>query len=218
MNLKFFFLVIVFLFVGNLHELQAQNWDFKTLQSIHENRNPKLDATMYWTSATIYPIGVAAPLTSLAIGIIQKDSTQLATGIFMLGSAALNFGLTFATKQIVDRPRPFESYPILIPYYQPMSSSFPSAHTAIAFNVATNLSLAYPKWYVIAPAALWSVGIAYSRLHLGVHYPSDVMAGALIGIGSAFASYYLNRWIQGKYTYANLLRYPSFSLNQKLDF
>ncbi len=213
MRLKIYFLVLMFLPVSNLQTLQAQSWDFKTLQSIHENRNPKLDAAMYWASASIYPIGVAAPLTSLAVGIIQKDSTQISKGVFMLGSAAVSFGLTFATKQIVNRPRPFESYPILVPYYHPMSSSFPSAHTSIAFNVATNLSLAYPKWYVIAPAALWSVSIAYTRLHLGVHYPSDVMAGALIGTGSAFASYYLNRWIQGKYAYTNLLRFPSLSLD-----
>jgi membrane-associated phospholipid phosphatase len=37
-------------------------------------------------------------------------------------------------------------------------------------------------------------------MHLGVHYPSDVLAGAVVGAGSAFLSYKLNRWITGKYS------------------
>lgn len=46
--------------------------------------------------------------------------------------------------------------------------------------------MAYPKWYVIAPAFLWAGSVSYSRMYLGVHYPTDVAAGAALGVGSTF--------------------------------
>lgn len=84
-----------------------------------------------------------------------------------------------------NRKRPFVTYPDLITKKSEAGSpSFPSGHTSQAFATATSLSLAYPKWYVIAPSLLWAGAVGYSRMELGVHYPSDVLVGALIGIGS----------------------------------
>ena len=74
----------------------------------------------------------------------------------------------------------------------------PSGHTSTAFATATSLSLAYPKWYVVAPSFIWAGTIGYSRMHLGVHYPSDVVVGALVGSGSAFLCYKANQWINKK--------------------
>jgi membrane-associated phospholipid phosphatase len=62
--------------------------------------------------------------------------------------------------------------------------------------LATSLSLQYPKWYVIAPAYLYAGTVAYSRMDLGVHYPSDVLSGAIIGSGSAYITYKINRKIK----------------------
>ena len=78
------------------------------------------------------------------------------------------------------------------------SWSFPSGHTSSAFALATSLSIVYPKWYVIVPSYLWASSVGYSRMHLGVHYPSDVLAGALVGTGSAFLSHALNKCIHKK--------------------
>jgi membrane-associated phospholipid phosphatase len=64
--------------------------------------------------------------------------------------------------------------------------------------LSTSLSVAYPKWYVIAPAYTWAAGVAYSRLALGAHYPSDVLAGAIIGSGSAWLNIKLNQWLNKK--------------------
>ena len=75
------------------------------------------------------------------------------------------------------------------------SPSFPSGHTAAAFSLATSLSITYPKWYVIAPSAVWACGVGFARINQGVHYPSDVVAGAAIGVGCAFANIYINRWL-----------------------
>ena len=73
--------------------------------------------------------------------------------------------------------------------------SFPSGHTATAFALATSLSVKYPKWYVIAPSALWACSVGVSRMNEGVHYPSDVLAGAAIGAGCAVVNIYVNKWL-----------------------
>ena len=75
------------------------------------------------------------------------------------------------------------------------SPSFPSGHTATAFALATSLSVKYPKWYVIAPSALWACSVGVSRMNEGVHYPSDVLAGAAIGAGCAVVNIYVNKWL-----------------------
>jgi membrane-associated phospholipid phosphatase len=67
-----------------------------------------------------------------------------------------------------------------------LDPSFPSGHTSMAFSLATSVSLAYPKWYVIFPSYLWAGAVGYSRMDLGVHYPSDVLFGAALGAGSAY--------------------------------
>ncbi len=69
------------------------------------------------------------------------------------------------------------------------------AVAASAFALATSLSIRYPKWYVIAPSALWACSVGFSRMNQGAHYPSDVLAGAAIGIGFSFANIYINRWL-----------------------
>ena len=51
------------------------------------------------------------------------------------------------------------------------------------------------QWYVIAPSAVWACGVGFARINQGVHYPSDVVAGAAIGVGCAFANIYINRWL-----------------------
>lgn len=78
-------------------------------------------------------------------------------------------------------PRPYELYPFIEKLSTGGSPSFPSGHTADAFAFAIALGLIYPKWYFIFPAILWALLVGCSRMWLGVHFPSDVLAGAFIG-------------------------------------
>ena len=123
---------------------------------------------------------------------------MLKAAIYIGTSVIEAVGITYAVKHIIGRDRPFVKYPDKIHAYgapDADSPSFPSGHTAAAFSLATSLSITYPKWYVIAPSAVWACGVGFARMNQGVHYPSDVVAGAAIGVGCAFVNVYVNRWL-----------------------
>jgi len=85
--------------------------------------------------------------------------------------------LSLLLKNTINRARLTKRIILLLPKVKENSSSFPSGHTTAAFETATSLSLNFPKWYVIIPAYTWAGAVGYSRLYLGVHYPSDIAAG-----------------------------------------
>ena len=84
-------------------------------------------------------------------------------------------------RRAVDRPRPWRRYAEPPPLgHVPKDPSLPSGHTAIAFACATVLSYYRPRW---APAFfLLAVAIGFSRVYVGVHYPLDVLGGAILGL------------------------------------
>ena len=149
------------------------------------------------TNSTI-PISVGTPIIIYTVGLIEKDSTTKKKAIFIGETLAASVFISVALKSITKRDRPYDTYPEIDNVTVENSYSFPSAHTSSAFATATSLSMAYPKWYVIAPTFLWAGAVGYSRMYLGVHYPTDVLAGAIIGSGSAFLCYKLNKWINKK--------------------
>jgi membrane-associated phospholipid phosphatase len=89
-------------------------------------------------------------------------------------------GVAGVVKLAVGESRPNEPDPLIV---IPHSHSFPSGHTATSFAGATALSLVYPRG---TPAFfLLAAAIAYSRLYVGVHFPLDVVGGAVIGVATA---------------------------------
>ena len=127
--------------------------------------------------------------------MIEKDQELKQKGLMIGASFIVTTVIATTLKHTINRARPFETYPDIQKLAASGSSSFPSGHTSDAFSTATSLSLAFPKWYVIAPSYTYATLVGYSRMHLGVHYPSDVLAGAIIGAGSAFLCYKAQKWI-----------------------
>ena len=186
-----FILIILF---GN-QKISAQNFDINLLKEINLHRNTSFDKPLYQLDKAVYALSVATPLSMLAVGIIKHDqdlkTKSLNVGVSLVGSMAS----TYILKKSIQRERPYLTYPVINNYSLEDSYSMPSGHTTAAFSTATSLTLAYPKWYVAVPAFTYASVVAYSRLHLGVHYPSDVFIGALIGSGGAFLTHKAQKWI-----------------------
>lgn len=178
--------------------VSSQNIDFNILKQVNSNRNKALDPTFKAITNSAIPISIATPVVLYSIGIIQKDSLIKKKAVFVGETFLVSAFITLASKQIIKRERPYNRYLELDPVVFENSYSMPSGHTSTAFATATSLSLAYPKWYVIAPSFVWAGSVGYSRMHLGVHYPSDVFIGALVGSGSAFLTHKANQWLEIK--------------------
>jgi membrane-associated phospholipid phosphatase len=171
----------------------AQNLDLSLLRSINVNRNTHLDGPFKFISKTATPVSLGVPLTFAAIGLINKDKNQL--------KFALNSGISISTSMLVstvlkysiNRTRPYKRHPDIQPLSSDFTPSFPSGHTTSAFSTATTLSLMYPKWYVIVPSFTWASSVAYSRMHMGMHYPLDILGGIVVGVGTSCLSYWLLR-------------------------
>jgi undecaprenyl-diphosphatase len=102
----------------------------------------------------------------------------------MLVVGGLNLAIYLALKRATRRPRPFEQCQDIracVPAADRFS--FPSGHTLHAVAFALLLSQAYPGWGW--PLAIFALLVGCSRVVLGLHYPSDVVVGALIGLGTA---------------------------------
>lgn len=175
---------------------RAQGKDVSWLRSIYKNRNPALDGSMKALSDSYKPINAAVPLAQLLYGYIAHDKTTVQNGWQTAGSLVIATALEEGSRYIIDRPRPYQTYPDIIPYKYDKDPSMPSGHTSICFATATALSLEYPKWYVIVPSYLYAAAVAYSRLYLGEHYPSDVIVGAFVGAGSAYLSHLGMKYLQ----------------------
>lgn len=186
--------------------VSAQNWDIDLLKEINLERNKSWDPSIKFITNSVSPVSIVAPIAVWGIGIIQKDSSLKSKGIFMVEALCVNALTTTALKLAFKRDRPFVTYPLLDKQAEAGSYSFPSGHTSSAFAFATSISLAFPKWYVVAPSYLYACTAGYSRMHLGVHYPSDVLAGAIVGTGSAVLSHYLQRKICAQYSRKKALK------------
>ncbi len=191
-NFLLFFLTLLMGWAG----AQAQNWDINTVHRINSWDGKFIRNYNKVVSATTPYVAIGVPVAMAVAAWARHDRELLKDAVYVGTSVAGAFVLTYGMKYIFDRQRPYERYPDRVhPYSIEHSPSFPSGHTAAAFALATSLSLKYPKWYVIAPSALWACSVGVSRMNEGVHYPSDVLAGAVIGAGCAVANIYINRWL-----------------------
>jgi membrane-associated phospholipid phosphatase len=120
----------------------------------------------------------AAVWVALGVALALLDPSQREAWLICAALGPIAIGLNYVVKAIVRRPRPvLEGLPPL--GGAPSSLSFPSAHATSAFAVATAMTRVDPLGVL---AFVLAFALALGRPYLGMHYPSDVLAGAVLGV------------------------------------
>lgn len=177
------------------------NWDIAVMQHIAQHfRNDGLTAFLS-VYTRLGNMGVCWVVIGVALLFFSRTRKW---GAFLL--AALLFGTCigeFGIKLLVRRPRPFLEYAefaALIP--EPHGWSFPSGHTLSAFAAATVLWKM--RWQAGVLGMFGAVLMGFSRVYLCVHYPSDVIAGALCGIAVGFLTVLIGQKLLQIYHYRKI--------------
>ncbi len=160
-------------------ELAILDWIQNTLKS------PIMDGIMVFVS-TLGDKGYIYYVI-LAILLINKKTRKV--GIVMGIAMILNYLISnLGLKPFIARTRPYDiNTAVEILVHKPSSYSFPSGHSAQAFCVAS--AFLFMNFKYAKPMLIFACVIAFSRLYLYVHFPSDVIGGALIGLLCGYLAY-----------------------------
>ncbi len=147
-------------------------------------------------------LGGVAFITLMTLGVVgflliwRKYHAALLVVVATLGG----LGISSSLKYVIDRPRPT----VCQHRSAAMTSSFPSGHSTMAavvyFTLAALLARSIRqrgmKRYLLSVAALLTLLVGFSRVYMGVHYPTDVLAGWSVGLAWAVVCWLLARWLQ----------------------
>jgi membrane-associated phospholipid phosphatase len=169
---------------------RVQRLDRRLMRRSFGARSPVLDRALIATTRAANYSRLWLVVAG-ALAVFGGRGGRRAAGRGLVATAIAAAAANGPAKLLVRRRRPSSRWrPTLI--RTPRSTSFPSGHTAAAVAFVTGASMELP---VLAPILVPLAGaVAYSRVHTGVHYPSDVAAGAAIGIGSGLLVTRLPRW------------------------
>lgn len=172
----------------------VEPYDAQLVRTIYAIDTPVFVHAMQGVHVTSVPLLIGTPLAVWGGTILAGAGAQPA---LVLSAAWVSTYCTVTfLKNTVRRPRPF----LVLDGIERRGAgptdvidrySFPSGHAGLSFTIATSLSVSYREWYVIAPAYLWASTTALSRVWHGVHYPSDIVVGALLGSGIAVGTHFL---------------------------
>lgn len=154
------------------------NWDLSVLEFIAEHIKCDFLDLFFPIFTKLGDHGVFWIAVAVIMVLIPRQrKTGLMMGIAMLLGLMIGNGIL---KNVVARTRPYDIVEVALLIERLSDFSFPSGHTLVCFEAATVLTVR--KTRLAIPAIIIAVGVAFSRLYLYVHYPTDVIAGAILGI------------------------------------
>jgi len=161
----------------------AQGWDEILFTALNlAGTNPVVDALM----VLVTTLGAAYIVVLVVVPLWWRGQREATFDLLLL--LGITVLLTEAIRFAVDRPRP-----CLLPGVRTLAGygcdvetdpSFPSGHASRAFALAAFVTLRF-RWRTGSAATAFAILVGVSRIYLGVHWPSDVLAGALLGVGLA---------------------------------
>lgn len=147
---------------------------------LHDGWEDAARAYAQWSE----PLFIALVAVLAVAGIVLRRRSLVTASVLALAAAGISLAVAVVLSHIVDRPRPFVTLPQIHPFLAHAADpGFPSDHATAAFAIAAVLLLRFGRWGV--PALLAALALAVSRVLVGVHYPADVLAGALLGSAAA---------------------------------
>lgn len=171
-----------------------QSVDARVLESLYAVRDPSVVQSMIWVSelGTVFTIYGVALCIGLVLLLYRKYAA--AAGLTVAATAS-GIGIVLG-KGLIERARPSVSFRA----YTELWYSFPSAHAALSaalygygiFLVWSLVPSRNMRIFATVVLSLLVVGISFSRIYLGVHYVSDIIAGILLGAFCAWLGY---RWL-----------------------
>lgn len=147
------------------------------LLAIHSQATPLLDAVVPMVTALAEPVFVGA--FAVAIGLVYAYRRKWAWAVLWLGGVAGAGAIAYGLKHIVARPRP-ELWERLAETGYSLPSGHAVASMAVALCVAAMLWRTKWRRLAVVLGSLYVLLIGFTRLYLGVHYPTDIMAGWLL--------------------------------------
>ncbi|TJX14310.1 phosphatase PAP2 family protein [Tissierella creatinini] len=164
-------------------------------------KNKYLDKFLY----RVTDLGGALFITVFCISLIIFGSTyNKKVGIEAIIALGFTQIVVHSLKRLLSRERPYKIIEQLNTFGIDLSDySFPSGHTTASFSLATTLALNMPKFSMLV--YILATIIAISRIYLGVHYPTDVTAGLIIGIGGGLITHhYLLEYVDKVITFIGI--------------
>ena len=194
--------------VGNVLEGDTQQFDERLLKSLRKADAPAEPLGPRWLKLAAFDITALGGPTVLGLTVVGVTGYLLLHGLyrnalFVLTASVGGWIINDVLKVLFARPRPS-----IVPHLREVSSlSFPSGHaltSAVVFLTLGTLLMRVAKkplakWYCIAVAMGATALVGASRVYLGVHYPSDVVAGWLIGLSWALICWMVERAIERRY-------------------
>lgn len=160
--------------------------NYRIFQWINDiaGRYPLLDKGMIFITDSVPYVVIVFMLFLWFTASKGKRAEKQYTAIYIVFTCLLGLGLNALIHFVNYHPRPFITYNVhqLVPHAD--DSSFVSDHSVLVFAVACTLLLRKDSWKY--PVLVWALLVGVSRIFVGVHYPADVIGGALLSLGASF--------------------------------